>query len=46
MGMALCAKACTDERTPERVRNVPKMTSAYVRMIKTRFHFLSIPRFS
>ncbi len=26
--MALCAKACTEDSTPERVRKVPKMTSA------------------
>ena len=37
---------CTDEITPERVRNVPKIESSQDPMISARFHFLSMPRFS
>src|SRR6266498_3558168 len=44
--IALCANACTDERTPERVRNVPKMTRSYVSMINSIFQCLNKPRFS
>ena len=36
--IADCAKACTEESTPERVRKVPKMHSAKVVMISTTFH--------
>jgi hypothetical protein len=40
------AKACTEDSTPDRVRNVPKITRAKVRTIKTMFHRLSMPFFS
>ena len=36
--IALWAKACTDESTPERVRKVPKITSQKVRMMRIMDH--------
>src|SRR5215510_7216894 len=44
--IALCAKACTDDNTPERVRNVPKMTRSYVTRMSKMFQCLNSPRFS
>jgi hypothetical protein len=44
--IALCANECTEDRTPERVRKVPKMTRAYVRMIRSIFQCFNMPRFS
>ncbi len=41
-----CVKLCTDEMTPLRVRNVPKMQRVKVRMINTMFHTRSIFFFS
>jgi hypothetical protein len=41
-----CAKECTDDITPLRVKNVPKMTRANVIIIRTIFHALSISLFS
>src|SRR3989304_3114806 len=40
------AKACTEESTPERVRNVPKITREEVRMSSSMFQCLSTPFFS
>src|ERR1017187_3454884 len=41
-----CAKACTEETIPLRVRNVPKMLRKNVRITSETFHTFSIPRFS
>ena len=41
-----CAKACTEETIPLRVRNVPKMLKKNVRMTSTTFQTFSMPRFS
>src|SRR5205823_12892796 len=37
---------CTLEITPERVMNVPKIDNSHDPMIRARFHFFNIPRFS
>src|SRR5207244_9708634 len=37
---------CTLEITPERVMNVPKNDKSHDPMIRARFHFFNIPRFS
>src|SRR5690348_8092514 len=37
---------CTLEITPERVMNVPKIDNSHDPMIRARFHFFHIPRFS
>ncbi len=37
---------CTLEITPERVMNVPKIDKSHDPMIRARFHFFNIPRFS
>ena len=39
-------KLCTDEMTPERVRNVPKIVSAKARMMSETFHTFSMSFFS
>ena len=44
--IALWAKACTEESTPERVRNVPKITNSKVKMIRIIFQCFNMPRFS
>ena len=36
--------ACTESRTPERVRNVPNRVSRNVPTMRDRFHVFSIPR--
>jgi len=41
-----CVNECTLEITPERVMNVPKIESSHDPMMRARFHFFSIPRFS
>ena len=41
-----CVKECTDEMTPLRVRNVPKMVSAKVSSTSTMFQMRSMSRFS
>src|SRR6185503_12763911 len=37
-------KECTDVRTPERVRNVPKIESSNVRTMSATFHVFIMPR--
>ncbi len=44
--MSDCAKACTEETIPLRVKNVPKMERKNVVMIRTTFQTFSMPRFS
>ena len=41
-----CAKACTEETIPLRVRNVPKIQRKKVVMTRTMFQTFSMPRFS
>ena len=41
-----CVNECTDEITPLRVRNVPKMVSEKVRSTSTMFHTFRMSRFS
>ena len=40
----LSPKACTDERIPDRVRNVPNSARVKVRITSTMFQMRSIPR--
>ena len=40
------ANAWTEEMTPERVRNVPKIDSANAATIRNTFQTFSMPRFS
>ena len=40
------AKACTEEITPERVRNVPKIEREKVAVISATFQDFIMPRFS
>ena len=42
--MSLCAKLCTLDMRPERVRNVPKIVRKNVSPIRKTFQTLSIPR--
>ncbi len=42
--MSLSLKACTLSRTPERVRNVPRIVRENVAHSSDRFHTRNIPR--
>ena len=40
------AKACTDDSTPERTRNVPRSDSEKAMMASSTVQLLKLPRFS
>src|SRR4051812_42821312 len=44
--MSDCVNECTDEITPDRVRNVPKIDNTNVPIMSDTFHRFSMPRFS